>query len=65
MAQEAMALDLEKIVMRTRKLSADDEAMRWMCRHYGNMLHRLCNDPHWSCVGLQIGETLKQMAAEQ
>lgn len=66
MAQEAMALDLQKIVMRTRKLSADDEAMRWMCRHYGNMLHRLQADlGSWDCVGLQIGETLRMMATEQ
>lgn len=63
MAKESMSLDLQKIVMRTRKLSADDEAMRWMCRHYGAMLHRLHSDlGDWSCVGLQIGEVLKSMS---
>ena len=58
-----MALDLQKIVMRTRKMSKDDETLRWMCRHYGSMLSRLHNDlGDWSCVGLQIGEIIKEQA---
>lgn len=61
-AKEAMALDLERIVMRTRKISKDEEALRWMCQHYGGMLGRLHTDlGDWQAVGLQIGATLKQM----
>lgn len=62
MAQEAMALELEKIVMRTRKLSADDELMYWMCKHYGAVLQRFYADlGDWACVGKQIGETIENM----
>lgn len=66
LAQESMALELQKIVMRTRKMSKDDEAMRWMCQHYGAMLYRLKGDlGDWSCVGMQIGEVLKELSASK
>lgn len=63
LALQTMALELQKIVMRTRKMSKDDESLRWMCKHYGGMLSRLHNDlGDWSCVGLQIGEIIKEQA---
>jgi hypothetical protein len=65
LAKEAMALDLERIVMRTRKISKDEEALRWMCKNYGNMLSRLHSDlGDWPCVGLEIGRILKDQARD-
>ena len=61
LAREAMALDLERFYVRTRKMSKDEEALRWMCQQYGGMLSRLQADlGDWSCVGLQIGEIIKE-----
>lgn len=61
LAAEALALDLERIVMRTRKVSKDEEALRWMCQHYGAMLQRLQHDlGDWACVGKQIGEIVQE-----
>lgn len=61
LATEAMALDLERIVMRTRKVSKDEEALRWMCQHYGAMLLRLKGDlGDWACVGKQVGEIVQE-----
>lgn len=60
LAKEAMALELERIYMRTHKVSKDEEALRWMCQQYGGMLTRLCADlGGWECVGLSIGDTVK------
>lgn len=65
LAQEAMALELQRIVMRTRKVSKDEEALRWMCQHYGAMLSRLKTDlGDWSCVGLQIGELVQEQQGQ-
>lgn len=44
LAQEAMALDLERIVMRTRKHSAFDESVSWACRMYGKVFVQLANE---------------------
>ena len=41
LAFEAMALDLEKFVMRTRKHSAFDESVAWMCRQWSGVLLQL------------------------
>lgn len=61
LAKEAMALELERIVIRTRKVSKDEEALRWMCQHYGAMLTRLQGDlGDWACVGLEIGRMIEQ-----
>lgn len=61
LAQEAMALELERICIRTRKVSKDEEALRWMCQHYGAMLNRLNSDlGDWSCVGLEIGRIIRE-----
>jgi hypothetical protein len=61
LAKEAMALELERLYIRTRKTSKDDEALRWMCRQYGPMLGRLQNDVgDWDCVGREIGRIIKQ-----
>lgn len=66
LAKEAMALELERIVIRTRKVSSDEKALRWMCQHYGAMLGRLHDDlGDWPCVGLEIGRILKVMSDEK
>lgn len=58
-AVEALTLDLERICIRTRKISKDEEAMRWMCQHYGKMLSRLRDDLGcWEGVGVEIGRIL-------
>ena len=62
LAREALALDLERYYIRTRKMSKDEETARWMCRQYGGMLLRLHSDlGDWACVGLQIGEIIKEI----
>lgn len=61
LAKEALALDLERFYVRTRKMSKDDEALRWMCQQYGGMLGRLENDlGDFACVGLEIGRIIKE-----
>lgn len=61
LAREAMALDLERFYIRTRKVSEDEAALRWMCKQYGRMLSRQQADlGDWACVGLQIGELIKE-----
>lgn len=65
LARTTMALDLERIVMRTHKISKDEEALRWMCKQYGGMLSRLHGDlGDWPCVGLEIGRILGEMAKQ-
>lgn len=64
--KEAMGLDLERFYMRTRKMSKDEEALRWMCQQYGAMLGRLQNDlGDWACVGKQIGEVIRETATRK
>jgi hypothetical protein len=40
LALEAMALDLERIVMRTRKHTTTDESLGWMCRFYSGAIEK-------------------------
>jgi len=61
LAREAMALDLERFYMRSRKVSKDEEALRWMCQQYGGMLQRLHSDVgDWACVGLEVGRIIAE-----
>lgn len=61
LAKATMALDLERIIMRTRKVSKDEEALRWMCQQYGAMLQRLKTDVgDYACMGLEIGRILDE-----
>lgn len=61
LAREAMALELERFYMRTRKVSKDEEALRWMCQQYGGMLARLKTDlGDWACVGLEVGRIVAE-----
>lgn len=63
LAREAMALDLERFYIRTRKVSKDEEALRWMCQQYGGMLTRQKLDlGDWACVGLEIGRIIEEQA---
>ena len=64
LAKEAMAIDLERIYIRTKKVSKDEEAMRWKCKQYGGMLSRTQSDlGDWACVGLEIGKIIKEQAS--
>ena len=61
LARETMSLDLERIVMRTHKVSKDEEALRWMCQQYGAMLLRLRDKSGgWERVGDAIGELVEE-----
>lgn len=61
LAHEAMALELERICIRTRKVSDDEESLRWMCQQYGAMLTRLRADlGDFACVGLEIGRIIEE-----
>lgn len=63
LAADTMALNLAKIVMRTRKVSKDDESMWWMCKQFGQVLGReKTKAGSWSGLGERIGEILKSMA---
>jgi hypothetical protein len=44
LAKDALALELEAVVMRTRKHSARDEKLGWMCRFYGGVLLELIDE---------------------
>lgn len=60
LAKEALALELERIYIRQRKVSEDEAALRWMCQQYGQMLSRLRLDlGDWACVGLEIGQIIQ------
>lgn len=66
LAKHAMQLDLERIYIRTRKVSKDEEAMRWMCQQYGALLTRQHNDlGDWKCVGLEIGKLVAEQARDK
>ena len=60
LARETMALDLERIVMRTRKVSKDEEALRWMCQQYAGPLFRLAEKTGWEGVGIAIGDLVAE-----
>ena len=61
LARETMALDLERIVMRTRKVSKDEEALRWMCQQYSGPLVRLANEKGgWEGAGIALGELIAE-----
>jgi DNA relaxase NicK len=64
LALEAMALDLERICIRTKRVSKDDVALAWMCRQYGSLLMRLRDDlGDFSAVGKQIEYVIQEQAA--
>ena len=62
LARRAFALDLERAYIRLRKLSADDEALRWMVRQYRGPLQRLAEQlGGWDCVGLTLAEICRDI----
>lgn len=66
LALEAMALDLERIFIRTKRISKDDAALAWMCRQYGSMLLRLRDDlGDFSAVGKQIEYVIHEQASNR
>lgn len=66
LAREALALDLERYYVRTRKMSTDEAAMRWMCRQYAGMLMRQKDDlGSWDCVGLEIERVIAEVRSER
>lgn len=57
LAKEVFSLALERMYMKTRKISKDEEAIRWMCQQYGAVLSRVCFDlGGWDKLGQFIGE---------
>lgn len=65
-ARRAFALELERIFIRTRKISKDDEALRWMLRQYKGPLLRMVEDlGGWDVAGLTLGEIHRAMEDEQ
>jgi hypothetical protein len=62
LAKEALNLDLQRVYIRQRKISKDEETLRWMCQQYGGMLTRVMQDlGDWKAVGLQIGDTVAEL----
>lgn len=65
LAKQAFALELDRIFIRARKLSSDEEKLRWMLRMYKGPLRRMVGDlGTWDCVGLTLGEMLAEIEAE-
>lgn len=61
LAEKAMALKLQQVTLRARKMTPDDKMLHWMCRQYGKLLVRLHEDlGSWSAVGLQIGDVVTE-----
>ena len=66
LARRAFSLDLERAYIRLRKLSKDDEALRWMVRQYRGPLQRLAEQlGGWDCVGLTLSEICKGLDDEK
>lgn len=66
LAKRALSLDLERAYIRTRKVSTDEAALRWMCDQYANMLTRLKTDlGDWQSVGLTIGDMIAEKSANE
>lgn len=66
LARRVFSLELDRIYMRVRKMSKDDEALRWMLRQYRGPLLRMLDDlGTWDCVGLTLGDMLKQIDSEK
>lgn len=66
LAKRAFALELERIYIRTRKLSDDDQKLRWMLGQYAGPISRLVNDcGGWDVAGLTLGEMFQQVQAER
>lgn len=65
LAKEAMALDLERAYIRTRKRSKDEEALRWMCQQYSGPLLRLKGSlMGWAAVGEQLGQIIQEQVRQ-
>ena len=63
LAREALALDLERGFIRTRKRSKDEESMRWMCQQYGAVLvRRAAALDGFGEVGEEIGRYIAEQA---
>ena len=66
LAEEVFKLGLERIYIKTRKLSDDEKSLRWMVRQYSKPLKRLLADlGGWDCVGLEIGRLIKLIDEEK
>lgn len=61
LARETMALDLERVIMRTRKVSKDEEALRWMCQQYaGPLVRRAQAAGGWEGLGVYLGDLIEE-----
>lgn len=60
LARDALALDLERAYIRTRKQSKDEESLRWMCQQYGALLlRRQSHLGTWSEVGEELSRIIR------
>lgn len=65
-AHEALALDLERVFIRTRKYSSDEKALRWMVTQYGGPLTRQVAElGDWSCLGLQLQHIYEEIQKQE
>ena len=66
LAQVVFASDVPRVCMQVWRPGDDERAFRFMCRQYGPMLQRLAGDlGDWTCVGLTIGDTIKELAERE
>ena len=65
LAKQAFSLELERIYIRMRRSSKDDESLRWMLRQYKGPLLRMVSDlGTWDCAGLTLGEMMRELDAD-
>lgn len=63
LAEVAMALDVARYQGGWKPQTDDERTFDWMLRQYGPLLGRVKDDlGDWGCVGLQIGQRLKELA---
>lgn len=66
LAKKAFSLELERIYIRARKRSQDDDALRFMLRQYKAPLLRLVDATgDWAVAGLTLGEMVKEIDEER
>lgn len=66
LAMRSMQLAVPRVQMHVWREADDARAFRFMVKQYGHMLERLRGElGDWQCVGLQIGQAIEDLRAEQ
>lgn len=64
LANRALSLQIERITMQAGRETDDERAFRFMTIQYGPLLKRMLSDlGSWECVGLTIGEAIREREA--